>query len=250
MSLPWRLQNLSAGYAPSALVEGLNIELHTGECWVLLGVNGAGKSTLLNTISGWYMPITGLIEGSNGNIPTEVLKLSPLQLSHERAMLTQQQRLGFSIDVLAYVMQAVREPAQQASEHAMHWLRRLDAQHLAQRDVRALSGGERQRVQLARVLARQTPLVLLDEPLSHLDLAHQRMLAGLLQAERASRCFVIAVHDINWAQAVATHALLLCGNGRWQAGRAEEVMTSDAMQQLYGIPLQSVVTPQGLRWVI
>ena len=110
-------------------------------------------------------------------------------------------------------------------------LKRMDVLELAERDIRSLSGGERQRVAIAALLAQDTPLMLLDEPASALDLAHQaglmRTVAGLSREE--NRALVMVVHDLNLAWGVASHVLLLYGDGTWEAGSCEEMMVSEKL---------------------
>lgn len=245
----WTLDALAVGHGPCALLEGLSLRLHAGERWALLGNNGAGKSTLLDTISGWYRPIAGRIQCEEGNIPIDVSQASPAVLAERRAHLGQGPALRFSMPVRDYVAQAARGDAAQAQANALLWLGRFDATALAPRDVRQLSGGELQRVALARVFARETPLLLLDEPLSHLDLAHQALLGEVLREGAQTRCVLMAVHQLNWAQAHATHALLLGGAGRWLAGPASEVLNEANLRALYGVGLQRIDSALGPRWV-
>jgi iron complex transport system ATP-binding protein len=118
----------------------------------------------------------------------------------------------------------------------------LDVLHLAQRDVRTLSGGERQRVAIAALLAQDTPLLLLDEPATALDLAHQVAVAGLLARESRERgkTVVTVGHDLNMAWLGATHALLLMGQGRWRAGPVAEVMQGPLLSECLGHPIAVV----------
>jgi iron complex transport system ATP-binding protein len=127
-------------------------------------------------------------------------------------------------------------------------LAKLDAVHLADRDVRLLSGGERQRVALATTFAQEAPLVLLDEPSSHLDWSHQRLLRDRLLEWSPRRGTVLAaVHDVNLAWTLATHALLLDGNGRVIHGRRDEVLTAEAIGLAYGLAVKVVGDEDG-RW--
>jgi iron complex transport system ATP-binding protein len=249
MSVLWALRDVAVGYAPCALIEGLTLELHAGQRWVLLGNNGAGKTTLLDTISGWYQPLCGSISSADGGIPLDVSSAPAQALADRRAMLAQQPSLRFSMPVLDHVAQAARGDATAARAAALRWLERFDAARLAARDVRQLSGGERQRVALARVFARETPLVLLDEPLGALDLAHQQLALGVMREHCGAQCIVAAVHQLNWAQQFATHALLIGGSGRWLAGEAQQVMTAENLQSLYGVPVRREHTALGPRWV-
>src|SRR5262249_8680197 len=109
------------------------------------------------------------------------------------------------------------------------------------RDVRTLSGGERRRTTLAAMLAQQPRLFLLDEPSSHLDLAHQVALLDRLGAlaREEGRALIMALHDVNLAARCCDHVLLL-DRGTARAGPAEELLTSERLSALYGLPLRSL----------
>jgi iron complex transport system ATP-binding protein len=114
------------------------------------------------------------------------------------------------------------------------------------RDVRTLSGGERRRVALAAMLTQEPDLLFLDEPSSHLDLAHQLMLldrlAGLARSGR--KAVLMVLHDVNLAVRCCDHALLLDG-GTARAGPARELLTAERLSGLYGVPLRAVTTEAG-----
>jgi iron complex transport system ATP-binding protein len=128
-------------------------------------------------------------------------------------------------------------PADRAAAHAALDLLGLSA--FATRDVLSLSGGERQRVALAAVLCQEAPLLLLDEPLSHLDLHHQiDCLEALIGwAAEPKRTVVFSCHDLNLARRFATHALLLDGAGSAFAGPVREVLTPALASRAFGYPL-------------
>ncbi len=122
-------------------------------------------------------------------------------------------------------------------------LHELDVFDLAERDVRSLSGGERQRVAIAALLAQDAQTMLLDEPANALDLAHQVSVMQLLA--RLCRDFgksvVMVSHDLNLAQRVATHALLMMKDGSWLAGPKEQVMTAEQLSICLGHPIERFV---------
>ena len=104
-----------------------------------------------------------------------------------------------------------------------------------------LSGGERQRVAIATLLAQDTPLMLLDEPIAHLDLRYQlRVLDHLAELGRRGRGIVLSIHDLTLARRCATHALLLRGDGRVDVGRVEDVMTDDALSRAFACRVERV----------
>jgi iron complex transport system ATP-binding protein len=172
------------------------------------------------------------------------------ELARRRAYLAQSRSDAFAYRVLETVLMA-RHPyhAQRywegSDDHvaAEAALRALDVLELAQRDVRTLSGGERQRVAIAALLAQDTPLLLLDEPANALDLAHQvsvmRLLAALCREQ--GKTVLMVGHDLNLAHRVASHALLLMGDGAWRAGPVADVMTPDILSACLGHPINTIV---------
>jgi iron complex transport system ATP-binding protein len=227
------------------LIDTLNWEVHAGQCWCVIGRNGAGKSTLLRTLAGLRPPDTGTV--AIGGRPLADWPL--LDLARERAYLPQGRNDVFGYRAIETVL-AARHPYRdmgywdadadyRAAQAALH---ALDVGDLAERDVRTLSGGERQRVAIAAVLAQDTPLLLLDEAASALDLAHQvgvmKLLGRLCRAEKKS--VVLVSHDLNLAHGVSTHALLLMDDGRWQAGPVDEVMRAPLLSRCLGYPIDIV----------
>lgn len=231
------------------LVDGLDFDAGPGECWVVIGRNGAGKSTLLQALAGLRKPAAGqaLIDG-------RALPDWPLaDLARRRAYLPQGRSDAFGYRVLDTVL-AARHPYQDGYWDsdadrglALQALAEMDAAHLAGRDVRTLSGGERQRVAIAAVLAQQTPLLLLDEPSGALDLAHQvalmQRIAGLCGE---GRTVLMVAHDLNMVDGVASHALLLSGEGRWRAGAVEAMMQPGLLEECLGHPI-AVLRHEGRR---
>jgi iron complex transport system ATP-binding protein len=228
-----------------ALVTALDWHAQAGECWCLIGRNGAGKSTLLRALAGMREPDGGVIEVRGRKLPEWPLR----ELARERAWLPQGRSDAFGYCVIEAVL-AARHPWQDARywesaadlQAARAALAALDVQELAERDIRSLSGGERQRVAIAGVLAQDTPLLLLDEPANALDLAHQVSVMHLLaRLRRASdKTIVLVSHDLNLAQGVATHALLLMGDGTWHAGSVDKVFQPPLLSACLGHPIEKV----------
>jgi iron complex transport system ATP-binding protein len=229
--------NLDLRIGDRSLVSSLNWRVEVGQCWCVIGRNGAGKSTLLRTLAGLREADGGMVMLHGQALPEWPLH----ELARERAYLPQGRSDAFGYRVIETVL-AARHPfhdtgywesdADYAAAYAA--LRALDVSALAGRDVRTLSGGERQRVAIAAMLAQDTPLLLLDEPTNALDLGHQVSVMALLEKLRcqSSKAVVMVSHDLNLAQRVATHALLLMGDGQWQAGPVEEVMTTPGSEQM------------------
>jgi iron complex transport system ATP-binding protein len=227
------------------LLEQLDWQAGAGECWCVIGRNGAGKSTLLRTLA-------GVRDADGGTVALEGRALkdwAPLELARRRAFLAQSRSDAFAYRVIETVLMA-RHPYhadrywEGSDDHlaAEQALRELDVLDLAGRDVRTLSGGERQRVAIAALLAQDTPLLLLDEPANALDLAHQvsvmRLLARLCR-ERG-KTVVMVGHDLNLAHGVASHALLMMGDGQWQAGPVADVMQPAILSRCLGHPIDTI----------
>ncbi len=229
---------LHAGSRPGArrLAAGVDLEVGAGERWVVLGPNGAGKSTLIATLAG-LLPPTGGALALQGRALAGWL---PEALARWRAWCPQFWNDPFPARVDETVRAARRGVA--GDEAALAGLLgRLDLGALAAADVRRLSGGERQRVALAAALWQDAPLLLLDEPTSHLDLAHQQQLLGVLLAHAVRGGAVCAsLHDVQLAWQLASHAVLLDGRGGVAAGPREAVMTPARLSAAYGVAIERV----------
>jgi iron complex transport system ATP-binding protein len=238
--------SLSLKAGTRILIDRLDWSVADGECWCVIGRNGAGKSTLMRTLAGLRQPDAGSIA-----IDGRLLADWPLdELARKRAYLPQTRSDAFAYRVLETVL-AARHPYhgqrywEGSDDHAiaMAALASMEVAELAQRDVRSLSGGERQRVAIAAMLAQDTPLLLLDEPANALDLAHQ---VGMMQliarlCREQGKTAVMIGHDLNLAEQACSHALLLMGDGSWQAGPIGEVMTAPTVSRYLGHPVDIVV---------
>jgi iron complex transport system ATP-binding protein len=224
------------------LLDAFTHTFYAGEIWCIAGPNGAGKTTLLSTLA-------GLLQPSAGHVELDGVRLAdwpPLPLAQRRALMPQNAPDAFSASVLDIVM-LNRFPhltgwgwEREADREAAHAaLDLLGLAAFAARDVLSLSGGERQRVALAAVLCQEAPLLLLDEPLSHLDLHHQiDCLEALATWTREPRRTVMfSCHDLNLARRFATHALLLDGAGGAYAGPVHDVLTPTLASRAFGYPL-------------
>lgn len=238
-------RNLQIRAGKRLLITQLDWHIQPGQCWCVIGRNGAGKSTLLRTLAGLRQPDMGSVA-----IQGRALADWPLTLlAQQRAFLPQSRSDAFGYRVLETVLSA-RHPYhddrywESADDHQAAYvaLQAMEVADLAERDVRTLSGGERQRVAIAALLAQDTPLLLLDEPANALDLAHQvsvmHLLAGLCRKQ--NKTVVMIGHDLNLAHSAASHALLLMGDGQWQAGEVDEVMQPATLSRFLGHPVDMI----------
>lgn len=235
-------QRLTLRAGVRTLLDAFTHTFYAGEIWCIAGPNGAGKTTLLSTLAGLAQPSAGHVELDG----VRLADWQPLPLAQRRALMPQSAADAFSASVLDIVMLnrfphlsgwGWENEADRAAAHAA--LDGLGLAAFAARDVLSLSGGERQRVALAAVLCQEAPLLLLDEPLSHLDLHHQIDCLEALSAwtREPRRTVLFSCHDLNLARRFATHALLLDGKGGAYAGPVHDVLTPTLTSRAFGYPL-------------
>jgi iron complex transport system ATP-binding protein len=224
------------------LLDSFTHTFYPGELWCIAGPNGAGKTTLISALAGLLQPAEGHVEIDS----TRLSAWPAASLARRRALMPQNAHDAFSASVLDIVMLnryphltgwGWERPDDRAAAHAA--LDLLGLGGFALRDVLSLSGGERQRVALAATLCQDAPLMLLDEPLAHLDLRHQVdcLEALTVWVAEPGRTVVFSCHDLNLARRFATHALLLDGEGRAFAGPVREVLTPALASRAFGYPL-------------
>lgn len=247
-----RAVSLDIAVAGQRLLQQLNLTVSCGQCWALLGANGAGKTTLLHTLAGLRLAQGGSLwlQGA------PLARLPRRTIAQRLGLLPQDSNDGFPATVLETALIG-RHPYlgrwQNESARDLALARQALAQvGLAGHEGRlchTLSGGERRRLALATLLTQAPRLLLLDEPTNHLDLHHQiaalRHLRGL--TDSGEHGVLMALHDVNLAARYCDHALLLFGDGQWQAGPAATLLTTDTLSQLYRHPIAEVGGPDGQR---
>ncbi len=225
------------------VLAGVDLALQAGTLTALVGPNGAGKSTLLALLAGDAEPDVG-----KATLHGRALADWPVrELALQRAVMAQDHAVHFAFSVREVVaMGRLPHPPQprQDAEIVEAALLEVDVAALAGRDVQTLSGGEAARTSLARALAQQTPVLLLDEPTAALDLRHQeRTLRSARELAAHGRCVVVVLHDLNLASAYADRIVMLC-DGRIAAdGSPREVLTCEIIGKVYGQPVQVIEHP-------
>ena len=241
---------LAVMIADTRVCDALNLQIHPGECWAILGRNGVGKSTLLHTLAGFRPPQHGSIMLHGQQLST----LSRRQIAQQVGVLLQDYTDLFASDVLQTALMGRHpylHPWQWETAHdlqrARSALQSLNIAALEQRDLNTLSGGERRRAHLATLLTQDPPLYLLDEPTNHLDVHHQIHTFELLRgiAQRDGKALVATLHDINLAARFCDHVLLLFGEGVTLHGAATEVLNEENLARLLQHSMQQVVTGYG-----
>ncbi|RQP08666.1 MAG: heme ABC transporter ATP-binding protein [Microbacteriaceae bacterium] len=238
-----RAEQVSVELGGRRVVDAVDLAVPAGELLALVGPNGAGKSTLLSVLAGERRPDAGSVLLDERPIE----RIEPLELARLRAVLTQDNAVSFPFRVAEVVEMgrspwmrtAARELDDQAIEAA---LERADVEHLVDRRFTELSGGERARVSLARVLAQETSIVLLDEPTAALDLRHQEDVLRIARSlALEGRTVIVVLHDLSLAGAYADRIALL-ERGRLRAlGAPVDVLTEELVSEVYGLEVEVLV---------
>ena len=233
-----------------AVVRDVTAEVEVGEWVALIGPNGAGKTSLLRAVAG-LLPCDGIVRLDG--VP--LVELGRRERAQRLALVPQEPRTPPWLTVAEYVLMGrtpyLRPLAREGAgdrEATARALSRLELEELAERPLGTLSGGERQRVVVARALAQEAPIVLLDEPTASLDIGHQQQALDLLDALRAADglTLVAAMHDLTLAAQYADRVLLLDAGRVVADGSPAEVLTEAALAEHYGARVRVVNLDEGI----
>ncbi len=258
------VRNLQAGYDERLVIKGVSFDLPEGCILALIGPNGSGKSTLIRCLSGVLPPVSGdiLFKGKT------ILKASSAERARWMAVVPQARNLPpaftgwemVSLGRTPYLnwLGQLSEKDESLVQKALELTSTLD---LAERRIGELSGGEQQRLLLARALAQAAPILLLDEPTTHLDLQHQlsmlERLRGLAHPVNGENGLpwrrlsaLVVLHDLNLAARFADQVGLLV-NGELRAlGSPQDVLTEPLLSAVYQVPIEVMNLPGSGRPVI
>lgn len=249
-----RLRGLTLGYGPASappIVEDLDLDVPAGRVTAIIGANGCGKSTLLRGLTRQLAPRAGSIEV----LGRDAARVSARDYARTVALLPQHPVAPEGMTVAQLVARG-RHPhrgllgGRAAGDDAAiaSALERTDLVELAEREADTLSGGQRQRAWLALVLAQQTPVVLLDEPTSYLDLSHQVEVLDLVRAlpdpRGGGRATVVAVlHELNLAARSADHIVAMAAGRVVAQGTPGEVIVPEVLAEVFGLDADVVADP-------
>ncbi|WP_430623612.1 heme ABC transporter ATP-binding protein [Microbacterium arborescens] len=236
----------------ATILDDVTTDVGYGRLLALVGPNGAGKSSLLSLLTGDRAPTSGDV-GLDGR---PVGQWSACELSRRRSVLLQANQVAFSFTAGQVV--AMGRTPWIGTEHARfddtriaEAVERADVAHLLHRAFPSLSGGEKARVSLARVLAQDTPVVLLDEPTAALDLRHQEdVLRVARDLARDGRAVVVVLHDLSLAAAYADEVAMIDGGRLVARGNPRDVLTADRVEAVYGTAVRVLDDPDTGRPVI
>ncbi len=235
------LQGVCFTYPDSSkpVFSDLSLQVPDGEFAAVIGPNGVGKSTLLRLITGFMRPQRGRVLLGE----TPVGQLSHQQRARRLAVVrqTRNDRFGFTVGQLVAMGRTPHKgrlgrPSSRDRQKVARALTLCNLRHLADRPITSLSGGERQRAAVAKALAQEPDILLLDEPTAHLDIHYQLEILDLVTREnrRRSTTVLVVLHDLNLASRYCSRLYLLGSTGLHHSGPPEEVLNRDNIAEVYG----------------
>ncbi|HUJ89297.1 MAG TPA: ABC transporter ATP-binding protein [Syntrophorhabdales bacterium] len=231
-------RNLSFGYGSAEILHDVNVDVQTGEMVGIIGPNGAGKTTLLRLLSGYLIPVSGAIELFNKDLRTYEKRM----LAQLVATLPQAIETIFPYTAEEFILMG-RYPhfdkrigyGRGEAEVVREVMERIGIGQLSGRIVNTLSEGERQKVYLAQCIAQDPKVLLLDEPVSHLDIRHQMQTLELLTVLNEKGLTILMIlHDLNLASEFCSRILLLSQGKVFADGTPEATLTYQHIEEAYG----------------
>jgi len=217
------------------VLKGVSFSLLKGESLTIFGPNGSGKSTLIKIILGFIKPDRGIVKFEGRN----TLKLNSRERGRIFSYVPQRPSLSFPLTVFNYVLLG-RTPyingfvRKSDYDKVLYWMDRVGILHLKERDFLSLSEGEKQLALLSRVLSQETPIILLDEPLSHLDLRFRtRILKILLEVKREGKSMISVFHHLSSVKFLSDRVILLKNGRVLKEGMKKEVITPENINLLF-----------------
>ncbi|WP_408897216.1 ABC transporter ATP-binding protein [Nocardioides sp. R1-1] len=244
-----RAEALTLGYDRRVITEDLSLAVPDGSFTVIVGANGCGKSTLLRGLARLLRPRAGSVHLDGQAIH----RYSSKEVARRLGLLPQAQVAPDGITVADLVARGryphqslLRQWTRDDEEAVREALAATDIEELAERLVDELSGGQRQRVWLAMALAQRTEILLLDEPTTYLDIAHQVEVLDLCEHLRAERGYtlVAVLHDLNLACRYATHLVAMKDGAVVAEGAPADVITEALVEHVYGLACRVVPDPE------
>ncbi|QSB12392.1 ABC transporter ATP-binding protein [Lysinibacillus fusiformis] len=242
------MENLASGYEQVRVFEGLNLAIEEGKVTTIIGPNGCGKSTLLKTIGRILKKQQGTVYLQEQNMQN----LSTKDIAKKLAILSQTPVAPGQLKVeelIAYGRYPHRNNVNRLTnkdEEMIEWaLTVTNTMEYRNRELAQLSGGQRQRVWLAMALAQETNILLLDEPTTYLDMAHQLEVLDIVKSlnEQHNCTIVMVLHDINHAARYSDHLIAMRKGIIMQTGTPQEILSADVMRKVFNIDARIMEDP-------
>lgn len=241
------IQNISFSYNGTPTLDQIDFAIAEGELVALVGPNGSGKSTLIKCMNGLLKTQKGVVMIENKAID----RYAPSELAREMAYIPQNENRQSALNVFDVVLLGRKpyinwKPSEKDLSVTAEVIKKLHLEPIAMKSFSKLSGGQQQAVYMARALAQEPNILLLDEPTSNLDIKHQvEVLELLKKLTQKGITVVIALHDINLASRYADKILMI-KNGQLFAAGGRETITENNLEKLYDIKVEIIKTGEQL----
>ena len=235
-----KVENVSLGYGETTIVKDLSLEFPKGKITAIIGPNGCGKSTLLRGVSRLLKPLNGdfTLDGKSTHEYSMKGFARMVGLMPQHPIAPEGITVADLISRGRYPYQGLFKRNSAEDDEAVAWaLEATDTMSLAERQVTELSGGQRQRVWIAMALAQETDILLLDEPTTYLDLAHQVELLDLLSDlnEQRGTTMIMVLHELNLAARVADYLVAMKDGSIVAQGEAHDVLTRENLHTIFSL---------------
>jgi len=243
-----KVKNVEFGYNSTLVLEGVSMDLDSSEIVGIVGPNGAGKSTLIRCIDRILLPGGGTILLDENDISN----MTRMEIAKRMGYVPQTTTRVFPATVFDTVLMGRRphlgwKSSEEDVDKVLEILELLGIMEFAMRDFNEISGGQQQKVLIARALAQEADILLLDEPTSNLDIRHQlevmEIMTNIVHRKKISA--VMAIHDLNLAARYTSRILMLNGGRIFAAGNPESVLTEENIRRAYGV--EALVKSDGER---
>lgn len=247
-----QIKNLSFGYKKNQMIlNNINLEIKQGEILGILGPNGTGKTTFIKCINNIHKPNEGRILYDGNNI----MNLSQLNIAKIIAYVPQYTNNFFPMNVIDTVMMG-RMPyvkknySDEDKEIVFSIIKKMNLEKFAFRNIKEMSGGERQRVFIARAMAQQPKIIILDEPTSSLDLYNQLFILHTITklAKENNITVIMTIHDLNLASMFCDNILMLKDAHIFAHGKPESILTAENIYEMYKVRTE-ITTPENYKHI-
>lgn len=242
------IESLNWKYGNTNVLKNIDLEFHSNKIYGLIGPNGSGKTTLLRNITRSLNTPSNTVFFKNKDLNDYSTK----ELSRMISYVPQSTDIEFEFSVMDIVMMG-RSPhlrrfqseSKSDIDIVENAMKLTNVTHLKFKNISEVSGGERQRVIIARALAQQTELIILDEPVSQLDIHHQVEILDILKnlVSKKDITVILSLHDLNIASEYCDELVLMNSGEVFKVGDVETIITSDNINEVYGLPTLVIENP-------
>ncbi len=242
MNYSYKLENISFSYGGRKIIDDLTLEIPQGEICAVIGPNGSGKTTLLHLLLGWLKPDSGRILIGDRQLES----LGSAERGRTVSLLPQTENLSFDYTVQEYVLlgraphlQPLQQPGRIDYKAVKAALERVSGSYIEKQKIPTLSGGEARTMLMARSLAQEPGILLLDEPSNHLDPSRRRHMLDIIKTFKdENRTVILTTHSPESAADIADSLVMMPQKGNIEFGSLHELFTEEKLSELYGIAVR------------